>query len=64
MTMLSLQKMDYGYDIEAPTFFYWLRAGAALALGVACVYVLLTIAWVLLLRAVPGLVLLRLYRLI
>jgi hypothetical protein len=47
-----------------PTFFYWLRAGVALALGAGVVYVAFVVGWILLLSQVPTLGALRLLRLI
>jgi hypothetical protein len=62
VTTLQVQQMPDGYQLDVPSFWYWLRAGAALTLGGACVYVALTVAWLVLLRAVPSLYVLRVMR--
>lgn len=50
--------MPHGFDLEAPSFGYWFRAGAALALGAATVLASVAIAW-----TVFGLAILRAYAL-
>ncbi len=49
MATLQLAQMPHGYDLEAPSFFYWLRAGAAFTIGAGLVYVMATLFWMFLL---------------
>ncbi len=62
MVTLQVQQMPHGYDLETPSFFYWMRAGAALMLGAGVVYVGAAIVWVWLMLHVPSLLLLRWFR--
>lgn len=51
-------------EFQWPTFSYWLKAGFAFTLGAGGAYVVGIIVWLSLLRVLPALALLRLFRLI
>lgn len=64
MKTVSLQSMPNGFELELPTFTYWLKAGAAFTIGVGVVYVVAIVLWVLLVFALPALGALRMTRII
>ncbi len=37
MTTISVQQMPNGYELETPSFWYWMKAGMAFTLGAAVV---------------------------
>jgi len=45
MTMLSVHQMPDGFELETPSFTYWLKAGAALTLGAGGVYIVWYLVW-------------------
>lgn len=59
MKTLSVQQMPHGYELEAPSAWYWVKVGAAFALGALGVYVAAAVAWFALLLAAPSLLVLR-----
>lgn len=59
MATLQVQSMPDGYAVDAPTFGYWFRAGAALALGAGIVSILGNLAFFLLATKMPALMFLR-----
>ena len=64
MKTVSLQSMPNGFELELPSFTYWLKAGAAFTLGVGVVYVVAIVVWVVLVLALPALGALRIMRLL
>ena len=46
MTVLSLQQMPNGFELETPSFSYWFKAGIAFTLGAGIVTVTFWVLWV------------------
>lgn len=59
MPTLSVQQMPNGFEVETPTVYYWMKAGAAFTFGAGCVTVAAGMLWLLLLSKVPELIFLR-----
>jgi hypothetical protein len=59
MSTISVQEMPNGFEVETPTFWYWMKAGVAFTLGAGAVTVFATIVWMWLIARVPGLIVLR-----
>lgn len=64
MPTISVQHMPNGFEVETPSFLYWLKAGVAFTLGAGGVYVFGVILWLLLLSVAPSLGVLRMFRLL
>lgn len=45
MRTISVQQMPNGFEVETPTFAYWLKAGIAFTLGAGIVTVTAAITW-------------------
>jgi hypothetical protein len=46
MKTLSLQQMPNGFELEVPSFGYWVKAGAAFTLGAGTIgFALFVISW-------------------
>jgi hypothetical protein len=45
MRTLSVQQMPNGYELEVPSFGYWVKAGIAFTLGAAVVTVTGAVCW-------------------
>lgn len=59
MRTISVQQMPGGFEVETPSIYYWVKAGAAFTFGAGCVYVTFAILWLILLARAPELVMLR-----
>lgn len=64
MPTLHVTDGTHGYDVDLPSFFYWVRAGVALTVGAGVAYVAFVILWIVLITQVPALGTLRLLHLI
>ena len=46
MPTLSVQQMPNGFELETPSFGYWVKAGAAFTLGASTIgFVLVVMSW-------------------
>ncbi len=45
MKTLSVQQMPNGFEVETPTFGYWVKAGIAFTLGAGIVTVIAAVTW-------------------
>lgn len=45
MRTISVQQMPNGFEVETPTFWYWMKAGVAFTLGAAIVTVTTVVCW-------------------
>lgn len=59
MVRWTVERADHGYELEAPSVWYWARAGVGFTIGAGGVYVLATAVWWWLLAHVPNLLLLE-----
>lgn len=59
MPTLSVQHMPNGFEIETPSFWYWMKAGIAFTLGAGAVWLTSVMAWIWLISQAPGLVMLK-----
>lgn len=59
MVTFQVQQMPHGYDVEAPSFGYWLKAGMAFTLGAGIITFTAGLAWVFIGLRFAGLFLLR-----
>lgn len=48
MRTISVQQMPNGFEVETPTFWYWMKAGIAFTLGAGIVTVTGIVCWLLL----------------
>lgn len=47
MRTISVQVMPNGFEVETPTFWYWMKAGVAFTLGAGIVTVTFALCWML-----------------
>jgi hypothetical protein len=47
MRTISVQVMPNGFEVETPTFWYWMKAGIAFTLGAGIVTFVAVVSWVL-----------------
>lgn len=59
MRTISVQQMPSGYEVEKPTTWDWMKAGAAFTFGAGCVYVIAALLWLGLVSRAPELMMLR-----
>lgn len=59
MPTLSVQQMPNGFELEVPTFWYWMKAGIAFTMGAGVVSILSAVAWLWLISRAPALVALK-----
>lgn len=59
MPSLSVESRPYGFEIEAPSFLYWVKAGFAFSVGAAFMaaisYIVYGVAWVTVLALIGAL---------
>lgn len=55
MRTISVQQMPNGFEVETPTFWYWMKAGMAFTLGAGAVSLFAAVlGWLMFFGAVGG----------
>lgn len=59
MPTISVQQMPNGFEIETPSFWYWMKAGIAFTIGAGAVSLTSALVWLWLISRAPALVALK-----